>query len=141
MRVFFDSSALAKRYVLEDGTDEVLAWCGRAQELALAVIAIPELVSAFRRLRRERRISEIQYARLKGDLMADLADTVVIDTSPQVIQRAVQALEAHPLRAMDAIHVAAALVCGADVFVSADTRQCEAAERLGLEVVALSPGT
>lgn len=137
MRVFFDSSALAKRYVAEDGTDEVLAWCERADELVIAVIAVPELVSAFRRLQRERRITEAQYLGLKGDLMADLADAVVIDTSPQVVQRAVHALQTHPLRAMDAIHVAAALVCDAEAFVSADPRQCQAAMRLGLNVIAL----
>ena len=41
MRVFFDSSALVKRYIGEAGTDEVLAWCDKATELAIAVIAVP----------------------------------------------------------------------------------------------------
>ena len=39
MRVFLDSSALVKRYIGEAGTDEVLAWCEQATELAVAVIA------------------------------------------------------------------------------------------------------
>ena len=51
MRVFFDSSAFAKRYVDEVGTPEVLIWCDRANELLLSVIALPELVSAFRSYR------------------------------------------------------------------------------------------
>lgn len=134
MRAFFDSSALAKRYIREAGTDAVLAHCDRATELAVAVIAVPELVSAFRRLVREGRLSEAQYAGLKADLAADLADTVLCEISPQVVQRAIAALEAHPLRAMDALHVGAALVVTADVFVSADARQCAAAAALGLEV-------
>lgn len=137
MRVFFDSSALVKRYVDEAGTPTVLEWCDRAGELVLSVIAVPELFSAFRRLVREGRLSEPQYARLKSDLLADLVDALLCDTWPQVIQRAVEALEANPLRAMDSIHVAAAIVCGAEVFVSADLRQCEAARRQGLDVVAL----
>jgi hypothetical protein len=135
MRVFLDSSALVKRYVDEAGTPAVLAWCDEATELAVAVIAVPELISAFRRLVRERRLTEAQYAGLKGDLRADLADALLCDTSPQVVQRAIAALEAHPLRAMDALHIGAALVCGADVFISADARQCAAAAQLGLEVV------
>ena len=57
MRVFFDPSALAKRYVDEAGAAEVLDWCDRAGELALAVTAVPELISAFSRLRRERSAS------------------------------------------------------------------------------------
>lgn len=135
MRVFFDSSALVKRYIGEAGTGEVLAWCDQATELAVAVIAVPEVVSAFRRLVREGRIGEAHYAELKADLRADLADALLCETSPQVLQRAIATLEAYPLRGTDAIHVAAALVIGADVFVSADARQCAAATGLGLRVV------
>lgn len=135
MRVFFDSSAFAKRYVDEAGTAEVLEWCDEATELALSVIAVPELVSAFRRLVREKRLTEKQYAQLKADLRADLVDALLCDTSPQVLQRAIDALEVVPLRGMDAVHVGSALVCGADVFVSADARQSAAAEHFGLRVV------
>ena len=137
MRVFFDSSALVKRYIAETGTDEVLTWCANATELAVAVVAVPELISAFRRLVREGRLSEAQYVTLKADLGADLADAILCETSPQVVQRAISALETHPLRALDAVHVGAALVSGADVFVAADARQCAAAAQLGVRVVAL----
>jgi predicted nucleic acid-binding protein len=54
-----------------------------------------------------------------------------------VVQKAIAVLEAHPVRAMDAIHIGAALVCAADAFISADVRQCAAARLLGLQVVAL----
>ena len=137
MRVFFDPSALAKRYVDEAGTADVLSWCDRAGELALSVTAVPELISAFCRLRRERRITEAQYRRLKGELMHDLEDALVCELTSEVVQRAVKALEAHALRGIDAIHVAAALACGADVFVSADARQCSAARGSGLQVAEL----
>ncbi len=96
---------------------------------------MPELIAAFCRLLREHRLRPAQYARIKDDLLADLADALICDTSLQVVQKTVQALEARRLRAMDAIHVAAASVCGAEVFVSADTRQCAAARDLGLKVV------
>lgn len=135
MRVFFDSSAFAKRYVAESASDDVLAWCERATELALSVIAIPELVSAFCRLRREGRLSDVQYGELKGALLADIEDALICDTTAEVVALTIDALEAAPLRAMDAIHIAAALACRADIFVSSDARQCEAAARLDLQVV------
>lgn len=50
MRVYFDSSVFAKRYIAEAGTAAVMEWRDRASELALSVVAVPELVSAFRRL-------------------------------------------------------------------------------------------
>ena len=137
MRVYFDSSAFAKRYIDEAGTAEVLDWCDRADELALSINAVPELISAFCRLQREGRLTAQQYQQLTLDLMADIADALICATTPQVVQFAVRALESRPLRATDAIHVGAALACAADVFVSADSRQCAAARDWHLRVVAL----
>ncbi len=74
MRVYFDSSAFAKRYIDETGTETVLAWCERASELALSVIAVPELISAFCRLQREGRLTDAQYQIIKRALMLDIAD-------------------------------------------------------------------
>ena len=74
MRVYFDSSAFAKRYIDEAGTPDVLAWCERASELALTVIAVPELISAFCRLQRDGRLTDAQYQIIKSDLLADIAD-------------------------------------------------------------------
>ncbi|MFZ2208142.1 MAG: type II toxin-antitoxin system VapC family toxin [Porticoccaceae bacterium] len=137
MRVHVDSSAFAKRYIDEAGTPEVLAWCERATAPALSVIAVPELISAFCRRQRDGRLTGAQYQTIKRDLLADIADALVCDTTPHVIAHTVKALEPGPLRGMDAIHLGAALACAAGVFVSADARQCEAAGRLGLRVVAL----
>ena len=137
MRVYFDPAAYAKRYIDEHGTQEVLAWCEQATELVLSVIAIPELISALCRMRREARLTSNQYRRIKQDLMVDIADALICETTPRVIQNAVNVLEANPLRGMDAIHIGAALACSAEVFVSADKRQCDAAKKSGLTVVSL----
>ncbi|OGT78569.1 MAG: twitching motility protein PilT [Gammaproteobacteria bacterium RIFCSPLOWO2_02_FULL_56_15] len=138
MRVFLDSSALAKRYVAEPGSDEVLKICERAEVLIIAVVAVPELISAFCRLQRETRITASQYSALKKDFFIDIADALVCDTTPEVLQLAISRLEQYPLRGMDAIHIGAAQACGADVFVSADTRQCAACADLGMEIVNLN---
>lgn len=134
MRVFFDSSAFVKRYVREDGTDAVLEWCDRATEIGLAAIALPEIVSAFCRLQRENRIAAAQYHHLKTLLLADIEDAALCDLTPAVLTQAIATLETSPLRGMDAIHIGSALALQADVFVSADQRQCDAAERAGLRV-------
>jgi hypothetical protein len=134
MRVFFDSSAFVKRYVREEGTEAVLTFCDEAAELCLSGIALPEIVSAFCRLRREGVISPVQYRHLKAHLLADISDAAVCDLTPEVIHNAVVCLEKSALRAMDAIHVGSALTLNADLFVSADARQCAAARAAGLRV-------
>lgn len=135
MRIFFDSSAFAKRYVREAGTDEVLSLCQQATELCLSAIAIPELASAFCRLQREGRVTAAQYQSLKKNLLLDIADAAVCDLAPEVMQHAVSSLEKNTLRAMDAMHIGAALALQVDRFVTADVRQLSAAKKMGLQVV------
>jgi len=132
MRVFFDSSAFVKRYVNEAGTDAVLQWCDQATEIILSGIALPELISSFCRLQREGRITETQYRQLKSLLLADIEDAAIGDLTPVVIAHAIASLEGNVRRGMDAIHIGSALALKADLFVSSDRRQLDAAARSGL---------
>ena len=66
MKVFLDTSALAKRYVAEQGSDQVLAVCQQADSLVVSVICLPELVSTLCRLVREEKLASAAYRTLKG---------------------------------------------------------------------------
>ena len=138
MKVFFDTSAFAKRYVAEAGSDKVAELCQQADTVVVSVICLPELISTLSRLVREKRLTKAAYRTLKGDVMADLADVDICQIAPEVLASVVSLVEAHPLRAMDALHVACALACEPDVFVSADHRQLSAARKSGLKVVDVS---
>jgi len=137
MRVFFDTSAFVKRYVSESGTDAVLDWCDQATEIGLSGIALPEIISAFCRLRREAKITDTQYRQLKSLLLADIEDAAICDMTPAGLGQAVACLETNVLRGMDAIHIGSAVALKADIFISADKRQREAAARAGLRVEAV----
>ncbi len=133
MKVFFDTSALAKRYVEERGSDEVERLCGEATQLAVSIVAVPEVISALARLKREGRLGASQYNRAKKALWQDLEDVSVCQLTPAVIERAIRVLESSPVRAMDALHVACALEWDSELFVSSDRRQLEAAGRFRLQ--------
>ena len=53
MRLSVDSSSLAKRYVQEDGSEEMDSLLHHASELALCIILVPEIISALNRRQRE----------------------------------------------------------------------------------------
>lgn len=137
MRVFFDSSAFVKRYVSEAGTEAVLNWCDQATEIGLSAIALPEIVSAFCRLRREGKIDDTQYRQLKTLLLTDIEDAAICDLTPTVLVQSITSLETNVLRGMDAIHIGSAVALQVDVFISADQRQRDAAARAGLRVEAV----
>lgn len=138
MKVFLDTSAFAKRYVAEQGTDKVMALCQQADSLVVSVICLPELISTLSRLVREKKLSKADYRKLKGDTVADLADVDICQITSGIMDSVILLLESHPLRAMDAIHVACALATDTDTFVSADHRQLLAAQKAGLKIVDVS---
>jgi predicted nucleic acid-binding protein len=67
-------------------------------------------------------------------LLTDIEDAALCDLAPSVMAQTIASLENNVLRSMDAIHIGCAVVMKADVFVSADKRQCEAAQNAGLRV-------
>lgn len=134
MKVFFDTSALTKRYVEEAGSEEVIALCSEAETIGVSVLVLPELISTLCRLVREGRISPENYQSLKSAVQADLSDADLCDLSQKTFDQTLRCLESHPLRAIDALHVGSALAYQPDLFVSADRRQAEAAGREGLAV-------
>ncbi len=134
MKTFFDSSAFAKRYVEEEGSQIVDDICRETTELSLSVICVPEILSALNRRIREKRLSQKDYARIKQYLSDDVRDAMIINLIPEVIAASTKLLEASPLRAMDALHVACAIVWRADLFVSSDKQQVTAAGKAGLKI-------
>ncbi len=133
MKTFFDSSAFAKRYIAEQGSDEVDHLCQATDELALCVICVPEIVSALNRRVREKVVSRADYMAVKARLLDDVRDAAIINLTDDVIAYAMLVLEQNPIRAMDALHIAAAKAWKADLFVTADKDQARAAHRMGLK--------
>jgi predicted nucleic acid-binding protein len=109
---FFDSSALAKRYVTETGTVWVQALTDPAagRMIYVARITLVELVSAITRRRRNGDLTPIAASAVLADVRADFAAGYqVIEIAAALITRAEALAEQHALRGYDAVQLAAAL--------------------------------
>ena len=137
MKTFLDSSAFAKRFVDEVGSDKVEDSCAQASELGLSVLCVPEIISALNRRRRERSLTATQYVEAKQRLLDDVRDADIINLAVPVIGSAIGVLEESPVRAMDALHIACALEWGAQLFVSSDKKQLGTARRAGMKTHAV----
>jgi predicted nucleic acid-binding protein len=135
MKVFFDSSAFAKRYILEPGSGKVEKICSESTALGVSSICLPEIISALCRLRRQLVIAEDQYETAKQALLRDLQDALVCNITPSVIKQSIHILESSKVRTLDALHFACALAFQAEAFVSSDIQQLSAANRAGLKVL------
>jgi hypothetical protein len=135
---YFDTSALIKRYVDEPGRPEVLRLLRKNQCVVSAVLPV-EVRSALRRRVGEKTLDAKRVPGILKRLAADRAYWTIIEVSREVLATAESLSGAHPLRALDAIHVASAklfadrLASPTFTFVSADSRQTEVAEALGIQ--------
>lgn len=133
MRLTVDTSSFAKRYIQESGSDRLDALLQNASELALSVILVPELFSSLNRLLREDALTAKEYREAKMQVLEDVRDATILQLTPAVISSSVKLLENNALRAMDALHVACAMEWKADLFVTSDRRQLDAARKSGLQ--------
>lgn len=109
---FFDTSALVKRYALEDGriwvqgvTDPAVA-----NQIYVARIAGAEGVAAFMKKVREREIVVADAARFISDFRLDFASQYqIIEITDVVVARAMALIESHQLRGYDGVQLAVAL--------------------------------
>lgn len=134
MRVFFDTSSFVKRFIDEVGSNEVEQATENASEIGLSIICFTEVISALNRKLRKEVISDEIYQELKGSVLEDIQDADIINLTPSVLERTTDLLESNVLRSLDAIHIACALEWEADLFVSSDERQVDAAMNSGLQV-------
>jgi uncharacterized protein len=132
MRLAVDSSALAKRYIQEWGSNRLDDILVHASDLGLCILIVPELISGLNRRLREGALNKKEYRKAKTQVLEDVHDATILQLTPGVIALSVSLLENHALRAMDALHIACALEWKADLFVTSDKKQFEAAVRSGL---------
>lgn len=139
MNACIDTSALAKCYIREPRSLDVLDWADARAKISTSPLTLVEFRCVLARRRRagqiDIRLERSALAEFERDVRAGTwrvyADAAglfeqarhLIDLLPEV-----------PLRALDALHLAYARHYGAATFATADRQQAAAAQALGLEV-------
>ncbi|MEP0861938.1 MAG: type II toxin-antitoxin system VapC family toxin [Ignavibacterium sp.] len=134
MRLFFDSSAFAKRFIEETGSDEVESLCNDASVISVSSICFPEIISALNRRLREKVIKRKDYLTIKNRMIEEFEELEIINVIPEVVSKSITLLEKNNLRTLDAIHIASAILWLPDLFITSDKRQSIAAKKSGLKV-------
>lgn len=138
--MFWDASAIVACLIPESRSGEIAAWLRSDQATTLWWASPVEVQSALFRRQREQ---QLQRAPLNDALrrLEDLVeDADFVAPTLRVRDRAGRLLSSHPLRAADALQLAAALVwCEeaprGETFVSLDERLRDAARREGFSLL------
>ncbi len=133
---YWDSSALVCLFLEQTGSRIALDHRTRDPHVVTAWHAVPECASAFCRLRREAVITEQELRDLLSELETQSAHWFVVPSGKRLERLSLRLLRVHPLRAMDAIHLAAACIARGEpptdsFFLTHDARLAEAASKEG----------
>lgn len=139
MSAYIDTSALAKCYVREPRSLDVLDWSDAADGPAISALTLVEFRCLLARRRRTRQIDAELESRALAEFDRHVRGGAWRLSTPAFGDYAdarglIDALPALPLRALDALHLAAARAVGAEEFATSDKIQAEAAESLGFTV-------
>jgi predicted nucleic acid-binding protein len=137
--LYVDSSALAKLYLPEPGSDTLDRSLRGRRDLLVSELSITEVVSAVARRRREGALTQAQANRIRDAVLEDAGGGAFtrLDLAPATHRRAEQLLLSTgtlPVRTLDALHIALALSGEATSIVTFDKRMEEAAVLHGLRV-------
>lgn len=140
---YLDASAVVKRYVAEKGSHWVREQLEAQPETIVTIsqLSLVEVISALTKRNRmnELILTDLEYAQAKF-LQHCQEQYQVIPLDGSIVERAIQLLKVHPLRAYDAIQLSTALKVYAMsldyellmTFVCADQTLCQTAEKENL---------
>jgi uncharacterized protein len=130
----FDTSALIKLVVTEDGAEQALRLWDAAGEVVVSRLAWAEALAALAAARRCRRLTDDQHATAIAAMRGCFARCTVVSLTDHLVDRAAELAVMHELRATDAIHLATALAVldAESVLVTWDKRLRQAGAQAGL---------
>lgn len=142
--VYFDTSALVKLLVEEQGSAEARSLFEAAEQAATHLIAYVEVRSALARLRREGRIAAADIRAVRADLDRLWPQLMTLDLPPATIRDAGDLADRYDLAGYDAVHLATALTIhaalGEPLLLAAwDRRLNRAAAAAGLTTIPSAP--
>lgn len=109
MVVYFDTSYLAKIYLLEPGTELAREIQASVGDKATSPITYVEMAAALSRQRRDGALSDNEYHRLLTEFRSDWPKLVKIEINEELVRHAGDLASKYALKGADAIHLASAL--------------------------------
>ena len=137
--MFWDSSAIVPLLAPEARSGEIALLVAEDKEMTMWWTTPLECQSALHRRHREAPLDAAVMARATDRLRAIVEHADTVSPTDEVRRRAGRLVSVHPLRAADALQLAAALIwCEeqphGEVFVSLDARLRDAAQREGFDI-------
>jgi predicted nucleic acid-binding protein len=132
---YFETSAIVKLVIAEEGSEEAGALWDASDVAITSRLAYAEARAALAAARRPRRLSSDGLSDAKSALEDRFGELDILDVSEAIVRSAGDLAEEHALRGFDALHLASALALGAEVIlVTWDRDLAKAGRALGFDL-------
>ncbi len=137
--IYWDSSAIIKKYLKEDGSKAVFQRLAADPVLATSRLTYAEVHAAFARKLREKEISLKTFQETCSLFETDWRAMAIVRMEDKLLPKIRSLLTKHPLRSADSVHLASALYISNYSrynhlpFACADKKLLEAAVNEGLD--------
>ncbi len=137
MNLYFDSSALLKRYLNEKGDTKVRGLFDKSERIFVSVVTHVECASAFQRLLQTKFIDKSEYERLTNEIAIDFPFFETVPFDEDVKQIALKVIEKHPLKPLDTIQLASLIYIAEEVesFVVCDNKLKKCSREEGFKII------
>jgi len=140
MILYLDTSALIKRYIHEQGSEQVVAWMRSAEFIGSSLVTRVEMAATISRAIRGKRVPQAEALDSLNEFRSDWLNFQHIYVDDALVARADSLACDHSLRGYDAIHLACALtwqdLLGAQIsLASFDRELLDAARKIGMETL------
>lgn len=137
MILFFDTSALIKKYIFEEGSNKVDKLMEKADTVIVSAITEIETHSAFKRLLTEKAISDNDYKTLINEFNIDYPYFTHIFFDSAIASNAKILIEKYQLKTLDSIQLGTAILLKNDIdyFVACDYKLLKAGTKEGLKII------
>lgn len=139
MTIYIDTSALAKRYLAEKGSDVFDAFLiAQTDECVISPLVATELESIVQRLLRQKLIDKTYAEQVRQDFAADLRGALwamrPFPSAGLALAADMMRTLAAPLATLDALHLASAVELECSAIATGDRQLATAATERGLDV-------
>lgn len=137
MNLYFDSSALLKRYLNEKGDTKVRGLFDKSERIFVSAVTHVECASAFQRLLQTKFIDKSEYERLTNEIAIDFPFFETVPFDEDVKQIALKVIEKHPLKPLDTIQLASLIYIAEEVesFVVCDNKLKKCSREEGFKII------
>ena len=137
MNLYFDTSALVKRYLNEKGDTKVRGLFDKSERIFVSAVTHFECASAFQRLLQTKFVDKSEYERMTTEIAIDFPFFETVPFDEDVKQIALRVIEKHPLKPLDAIQLASLIYIAEEIesFVVCDKKLKRCSKEEGFKII------